>query len=66
MASTPNILFNSKTIITTMGKLYFYRSSNFNISSITIFSSNPIRAYNLALKYFKRNKIKGIPIRIAI
>lgn len=49
-----------------MGKLYFYRSSEFNISSLTIFSSNPIRAYNLALKYFKRNKIKGIPIRLVI
>lgn len=49
-----------------MRKLYFYRSSNFNISSLTIFSNSPIRAYNLALAYFKRNKIKGIPIRIAI
>lgn len=49
-----------------MGKLYFYRSSEFNISSLTIFSSSPTRAYSLALKYFKKNKIKGIPIRLAI
>lgn len=49
-----------------MGKLYFYRSSEFNISSLTIFSNSPVKAYRLALAYFKRNKIKGIPIRIAI
>lgn len=48
--------------------LYFYRSSDFKdaISKPLIVSASPKRAYSLALKYFKENKLKGIPIRIGI
>jgi hypothetical protein len=48
--------------------LYFFRSSRANdvITNLTIGTSNPVRAYVLACKYFINNKAKGKPKMLAI
>lgn len=48
--------------------LYFFCSSRANdvVNNLTIATSNPVRAYALACKYFTNNKAKGKPRLLAI
>lgn len=51
-----------------MINLYFFMSSKANdvINNITIGTSNPVRAYILACKYFTKHQAKGKPRMLAI
>ena len=48
--------------------IYFFKSSEERdgLSCLTIISSNPKRAYGLAVINFTKNGYKGYPVRLAI
>ena len=51
-----------------MSNIYFFKSSEERdgLSCLTVMSSNPIKAYVLAVTNFHKNEYKGYTIKLAI